>query len=573
MRVHSAETPGLALSSTAFFTTPSRRTLLGATRGISLAETAWLTAIGGNMKTLWILLIVSISGCGAVPQSPRNTNIKLEHHGIYVDQFGNIEKPPTSVAETDAAQKDLQGQAGVDALYVNKIIKDFLEKRKQQRGLKFTLFVHGGLNSSKDFWDRTNQFAETMIKEDQYPVFVGWNSAALTNYFDHLFLIRRGERRPVLGVISAPFILLEDITRSIAHLPNAWYMSVMDPISALKDVRISQEKDYDERMVELEKKTAFRVHSEGPTDGTGIGGSYWTIINPLKLVTAPFVNGLGTGSWESMLRRTDLVLSKPLAFEGELKKRDDQATPVTSELDANQIRTTDADTAVTRLLLEIDNLSKYPPTGQDPVRINLIGHSMGAIVVNNILAKHPRLNVDNVVFMGAAARIKDLETGVVPWMRRDGNDARFYNLSLDPYLEMAEHTARDVLPRGSLLHWIDNIFGEVNSFKDRTAGGWWNIIRTAQDVFPEDLRPCVHLTRFPIGKEFGPQTHTEFDEYYFWRKSFWIPFGRKQPRFDNTEGKSPILYVDDKGNPSDASFDSDHPCRAPGGATAAQQQP
>jgi hypothetical protein len=108
-------------------------------------------------------------------------------------------------------------------------------------------------------------------------------------------------------------------------------------------------------------------------------------------------------------------------------------------------------------------------------------------------------------------------------MRRPGNDlSRFYNLSLDPYREIGENEFYDFVPRGSLLHWIDNIFGQVNSFKDRSAGGWWNIVRTAEDVFPEPVRTRVWLTRFPIGgPEMGPQEHGGFDAYCFWRPSYW----------------------------------------------------
>ena len=449
---------------------------------------------------------------------------QARHHAIYVDQFGNIKQPEskkpirpnlllTNPGNETNPQKQLSNQIGAEKRYVDAIIENYIRQNKEFRkthpdktDLKFTLFIHGGLNTFNNAWGRANLFSSAMLEEGQYPLFVGWNSGPFTNYFDHLFRVRKGERRPALAGMSMPFVLIEDVSRSISHIPVAWYMSVMDPVTVLKSVNSKSERDFQVRMERL-KDLQVNVNSNHPF--VGVGRSYATIFNPIKFVTAAFVDGLGAGSWDSMLRRTDLVLSRAKAFEGEISKE----TP-------NNF----ADTAVTMLLKKLEMLQIVQSDGsKDPVRVDLIGHSMGAIVANNILARHSSLSIDNVVFMGAAARIKDIENGVVPWLLGEKNNAKFYNLSLDPYREISENLYYDTLPRGSLLHWIDNIFGEVNSFKDRTAGGWWNIIRTAEDVFPETVRQRVYLTRFPIGgEEMGPQTHGEFDEFYFWRRSFWM---------------------------------------------------
>ncbi|MNP10432.1 alpha/beta hydrolase fold protein [compost metagenome] len=278
------------------------------------------------------------------------------------------------------------------------------------------------------------------------------------------------------------------------------------------------ERNYKLRVAELERQ-GFSVNSRGPY--TGVGNAYWTVWNPVKFLTAPFLDGLGTGAWDSMLRRADLVLTKKQAYEGEFPRSK------SSGGDKKQDVPRYADTAATKFLAEWARDSSLKD-----VKINIIGHSMGAIVSTDILVRHPRLNVDNVVFMGAAARIKDVENIIVPWMQgATHKKARFYNLSLDPYREIGENVYHDFLPRGSLLNWIDFIFGSVNSYKDRTAGSWWNIVRTAEDIFPggdPELRRRVHVTRFPIGgPEMGPQTHGGFGEYCFWRSSFWTNTGRQ----------------------------------------------
>jgi len=475
-----------------------------------------------------LLFLSILGGCTSLDsggdRADSESAFQARHHAIYVNQFGNIKQPeskqttkssvlPSGYENENNSPGRLSDQIDSEKRYVDEIINNYVRKNNDFRkthpdkaDLKFTLFIHGGLNTFRNAWGRANLFSAAMLEEGQYPLFVGWNSGPFTNYFDHLFLIRKGERRPALAGFSMPFVLIEDVARSISHIPAAWYMSVMDPVMVMKSVNSKSERDFEVRMERL-KDLHVNVNSTHPF--VGVGRSYATIFNPVKLVTAPFVDGFGAGSWDSMLRRTDLVLSRAKAFEGEI----DKETPANF-----------ADTALTMLLKKLEKLKIVQPDGSEyPVCINLIGHSMGAIVANNILARHSSLKIENVVFMGAAARIKDIENGVVPWLLRENNNAKFYNLSLDPYREIGENLYYDILPRGSLLHWIDNIFGEVNSFKDRTAGGWWNIIRTAEDVFPETVRQRVYLTRFPIGgEEMGPQTHGEFDEFYFWRRSFWM---------------------------------------------------
>jgi len=347
----------------------------------------------------------------------------------------------------------------------------------------------------------------------------------MTNYWDHLVKIRKGLNRPILGPLSSPFVLLEDVGRSLVRIPSSIFKEVTDPIVVTKSVKIKSEEDYETRAKKLESE-GFSVINRGPY--VGVGSDYYTVWNPVKLLAAPFVDGFGTGSWEGMLRRTDLVLTKNSAFEGEAANESKS-----NELDTPRF----ADTAVTTFLKGIETDPSLKGS-----EIDLIGHSMGAIVAINVLARHGDLNIQNLVFMGAAAKVKDLENVVGPWLQLH-QKAQFWNLSLDPYREMGENTFYDFAPRGSLLNWIDYTFGEVNSYKDRTAGSWWNITRLAEDIFPEQkgavsLRARVHLTRFPIGDKCQwPQKHGQFDDFMFWKPSFW----RAEPAGIRGEACSPYF--------------------------------
>lgn len=435
-------------------------------------------------------------------------------HTLYIDGKGALLDPESRqpVAGPEplgaSAKARLKASKLPEQRYVQAMLDHFVALRAQCPGLQLTVYVHGGLNTFGNTAGRARQFSRQMLAEGHYPVFIGWDSSALPNYFDHLFRIRKGERKPLLAPLTSPLVLLEDLARSLVRIPAALYKEVHEGLTVLPAVTAEEEEDYNDRRGRLVTTglTIVPAKAEDAKEAKGVGRSYWSVVNPLKLVGAPLVDGLGSGAWDSMLRRTDLVLSKSSAFEDE------------PPLEVSEY----ADTAATRFLREWQD--KVQSKG---VVVNLIGHSMGAIVVTNILARHPLLRVDNVVFMGGAARIKDVADVVVPWLASPLHaQARFYNLSLDPYNELAERVWLDSAPRGSLLNWIDGIFGEVNSFQDRTVGSWWNITRTAEDVFRvHGLQPRlaerVTLKRFAIGDDQGPQVHGAFDEYCFWRRAFW----------------------------------------------------
>ena len=123
--------------------------------------------------------------------------------------------------------------------------------------------------------------------------------------------------------------------------------------------------------------------------------------------------------------------------------------------------------------------------------------------------------------MAAASPLKAIEQVISPYLQSHPNTT-FYNLSLNPYRDRFENSSKvDLLPRGSLLMWIDNTLGSINSFQDRTAGQWTNIIHAAEQVFPKKIQDQVHLTKFGIN-DGSPQNHGDFGDYPFWREGFWV---------------------------------------------------
>lgn len=180
--------------------------------------------------------------------------------------------------------------------------------------MTLTIFIHGGANRFKTAVSKVEAKCE-MLADGKYPLFVGWKSGLPINYFNHLFLLRRGENSPARGLISSPFVLLEDVLRSIARLPASTYRVLFDsnPISDVFFNEYKEKKIESDRMADELRGYGFKIP---PNDSNDTGTSeewikkWGTVWNPVKLVTAPVIDIAGTGAWNSMLRRADLVLQK-----------------------------------------------------------------------------------------------------------------------------------------------------------------------------------------------------------------------------------------------------------------------
>jgi hypothetical protein len=124
--------------------------------------------------------------------------------------------------------------------------------------------------------------------------------------------------------------------------------------------------------------------------------------------------------------------------------------------------------------------------------------------------------------MAPACSVRDLEKVVVPYLQRHPL-CRFFLLTLHPIAEADERYEvlpwYDILPRGSLLEWIDNWYTTPPSLLDRVAGKWLNVIRAVQTF--GDVRGRVFIKAFDVGGDDGPQKHGDFNGFDFWRPEFW----------------------------------------------------
>jgi len=121
----------------------------------------------------------------------------------------------------------------------------------------------------------------------------------------------------------------------------------------------------------------------------------------------------------------------------------------------------------------------------DGLRITVIGHSMGAIVADEMMINFPGLPYQNIVFMAAAASIRDFKAMTEPVIRiHKCRDLRFYNLSLHPEAEARDPEVSGAAPVGSLLEWIDDIFETPVTPVDRTLGKWQNVVYAENEFDP-----------------------------------------------------------------------------------------
>jgi hypothetical protein len=153
-------------------------------------------------------------------------------------------------------------------------------------------------------------------------------------------------------------------------------------------------------------------------------------------------------------------------------------------------------------------------------------------VLNELFRVAPDIRATRVTYMAAACSIRDFEERMVPYLRRQRlvhkNEVEFFNLCLhrirgrDNSMDVI-----DLIPRGTLLNYIDDILQTPATITDRTLGSWENVVRTLPDI-PNDLRGQIHDVCFDLlpwsfasGNFNQPQNHSSFtSDFAFWKEEF-----------------------------------------------------
>jgi pimeloyl-ACP methyl ester carboxylesterase len=405
--------------------------------------------------------------------------------------------------------------------HVEKVIRQ-LECAREAARLdaphEILLYVHGGLNTQVGALQRAAELypAITADPSGPTPVFLNWQSSLLSSYYDHLMWIRQGKEM-CWGPLMAPLVLLEDLGNAVLRAPRIWLYQLGHTGTVLTNSS-PDETSAAARWTELEKgtkesPTLIRRGDElRPWWQSSILGTSALLTLPLRLALAPLVDAAGTPAWDNMRRRTSMAFHRESEFSS--KNLPDRPRGGYS--------------------LFLDRLLAKCCAEPEKWTITLMGHSMGTIIVNQVLRQYPDLPIQRIVYMAAACSVRDYQDTVFPYLEAHPG-TQMYHLVLHEDAENQEicWPAPEFVPRGSLLVWIDNFFEKPETWLDRMAGRWVNLLAGIY-LRPEQLRGRIHIKQFDhgAGSDFShPQKHGGFAEKErdFWKPAYWATDSNTEP--------------------------------------------
>ncbi len=457
------------------------------------------------------------------------------------------------------------------------------------------VYVHGGLNTPDDAITAAQTNMALIAQQDPncYPIFVIWDSGLFDTYREHVFDVRQGRDNSetrAWGWVDWPVYLVSDFLVAIARAPTVWFQqgntdsdSVVAGVTSIfsydrtqdalqkqknagpttrPDDSVQRADLWLERRNEVNAAAFYLVlnrlyfqdshrpatqpstqisisigvdHAE-PIDWVGYGSVYAAFL-PFKLFFAPIIDGLGTPATGEKCRRAQAIVDGASDFEV-----NDKTPSKAIATYVDQGTTGGLDLFISQLA----NCAQPDKHGKKPTwQVTLIAHSAGTLVLNEVLRRQiqrelkgePTLPVQNVVYMAAACSIRDFTESVIPFMQlQNHQNVNFYDLTLHPSAETLEAEGWELLPRGSLLSWIDDFLTTPQTPLDRTLGRWDNIVQTPY-VFPESIRGRVAIKAFGFERPItptpklilDPQVHGDFTDSPFWDPQFWKPAAPLNP--------------------------------------------
>lgn len=446
------------------------------------------------MRRFCVLLPLLFAACGSmtIPNVPTTHIVMFNGAGTLVDPSHNRDDGSHSYFHQYPPVTDVPA-------YHKALIDDALANAPVGGDGKrqILIFVHGGLNFQVSSVQNATALNKAMQNAGTYPIFVNWQSSFFSTYWDHIAHIRQGQFwTGVGGVPLAPLWVFSDLVRAVGHAPLDYAYEIKSIRDGIKSDPFYT--DIDEQS-KIDGTPAIRKGEDLRTPARRrIGLATEVVTLPLKFITAPLVDGFGTGAWDAMQHRTGAMFQSDAEFN--------VAKPLLH----------DSSGGLSVFLRELERRIKVDGR---PFSITLVGHSMGAIVVNNIVAQHPDLPIGRIVYLAAACSLDDYRQIIVPYLEKH-EQTTMHHVFLERHAESREWNAYDLVPRGTLLVWIDNLLSKPESLLKRRAGRFTNLARDIHST-PESIAKRVTVLTFDgapqlVGTQ--PQSHGSAGNVKFWRR-------------------------------------------------------
>jgi hypothetical protein len=418
--------------------------------------------------------------------------------------------------------------------YISRILEDIRAKKPR----RVVFYIHGGMNFITGAIEKGAQLAEEMRgrEGEEYRISICWSSNLFSTYQEHLAGNVEGLSSPTLGLLTAPLTLLSDVGGAIADAPRTLVRILANDVNAAHPWAFSRNRHAVARMTELQAKPGLGMeHAMNASlgiderslrsDAIAMDVAAWAVTKPAKIATAPLIDQLGSGSWRMMLRRTRTMFERESRIVNRYFERNKdlrelnrvsvengklvRAHPLTPEqVEFNERAHYAARVGAVRLFFEEAEqfIVANRAAGTFRAETVIVGHSMGTIVTNEILARFINIDFDHIVFMAAACSVNDFARVGIPYLRQHPR-AQFYNLCLHPAAERSEaqpgkvmladpiYLPLELAPRGSLLVWIDSFLDHPESEGDRTLGRFENAVLMA-DAIPKNILNRMTLKGF-----------------------------------------------------------------------------
>ncbi|NMP32087.1 hypothetical protein HII17_10950 [Thalassotalea sp. M1531] len=511
-----------------------------------------------QVNFLLILVITLATGsCAYKPttdsyaQDAENHILRVNRHGYLINSdfatypfFRRNSQTPKPIKDANAQIDSMLTEAVLlacnkanspcdEVTSINDITEDVINKINE---LKILVYVHGGLNTYANTDERMESQLSQITQEQSdwhYPIYISWPSNVPGTIQEHYFEVREGRDTSTwAGILSSPFVLFEDIFTAIGRAPaNVYYQFTNDKdrfasgwnndflSSVWKEADYQYTQHFFDNPGEFESNKYYvneienikinRSTYQNTGFVNGVKSGALVVVTPVRYVAGIVWNGTLAGdSWDMMKRR-----ARAIAYPtGEFNK---------SVRDSNRVGQ-----GVGRLFSRLFELEKQHPTLD--IKLTLVGHSMGTIVLNNMLTRYQTdfeksQSLDTIVYMAAAANTIETLSIVPDILRNNPNNIGFYNLTLNRVAEVAETYFAGLAPSGSLLVSIDKYHDAPEHHLLRTFGSEVNIqssLTTIRNAF-SNMDDPVTLKAFNKVQDQLPFKHGHFGDLKFWKCETW----------------------------------------------------